>query len=376
MKAPPNGPGFDPRQLSIEDLRDPGKAEEALAHWDELAPALLTAIETHPQHGPRLAKLRRADRWLATRAQTLRPAGPCPSPEELYDYGRGPGYGPLSSVRKSEIERHLARCGECEGIVETLATPPPVPLEAPSREEVLTAGGERPRSGDRNAADGSEFGKRPARRRLRSLPRLVPLLVAASLILALGVWIALIPSGSETLIFPQAPLLRGSSGGPLFFPRDRVLHATAEAKAAFPALAGGLMFEIEPQANATMYRVDVARHGDDAFAAVEQSIVKLESALPFVKATEELAPGHYTWVLRVVVRGLLQEPGARDFEVVEDAELCKQLAELVSRPEPGRSLTAVRMLHEQGYLSDARAIARTMPPSRELDTYLGQVPGR
>ena len=41
-------------------------------HWDELEPKLLTAIESHPQHGPRLAMLRRADRWLdATIMQTL-----------------------------------------------------------------------------------------------------------------------------------------------------------------------------------------------------------------------------------------------------------------------------------------------------------------
>ncbi len=101
MKAAPNGPLFDPRRMSIEDLADPDRAEQALTHWDEIEPKLLTAIESHPQHGPRLSMLRRADRWLEARGPELRPAGPCPTSEELSDFGRGPGFGPLSAHRRS-----------------------------------------------------------------------------------------------------------------------------------------------------------------------------------------------------------------------------------------------------------------------------------
>ena len=133
MKAAPNGSDFDPRRLSIEDLGDPTRVAEALTHWDELEPNLLTAIETHPQHGPRLSMLRRADHWLATKGASLRPATGCPSSEELYDFGRGPGFGPLASSRRAELERHLRTCTDCERLVETLAAPPPVPLELPGR---------------------------------------------------------------------------------------------------------------------------------------------------------------------------------------------------------------------------------------------------
>src|SRR5262245_22561147 len=79
MKAAPNGPFFDPRRLRIEDLADPKRADEALTHWDELEPSLLLAIETHPQHGPRLSLLRRADRWLEAHGPELAAAGACPS---------------------------------------------------------------------------------------------------------------------------------------------------------------------------------------------------------------------------------------------------------------------------------------------------------
>jgi hypothetical protein len=395
MNAAPNGHEFDPRRLSIEDLNDPQRAEEVLTHWDELEPALLTVIETHPQHGPRLAMLRRADRWLHRKAPATRPAGLCPSSEALYDFGRGPGFAPLTSAQRLEIERHLKSCRECENLVETLAASPPVPLETGSRgmsregapEEVPDAGpdlgvGER-RDGASGLPEAAPTWARPAAHpRLRALPRLVPLAVAASLILALGLWIAFSPSGSEPLGFPQAPLLRGSSGGPLFFPRDRVLHATPEARAAFAALDGRILFEIEPRADATNYRVDVARHGDDAFAADEESLLKLSGSSSTIQATMELAPGQYTWTARAVVRGLDQVLGARDFAVVDDLEVCKELVGLASRDEhaspdgTGRSLAAVRLLHEHGYIEEARAIARGMPPTHERDVYLSQVPGR
>ena len=66
-------------------------ALEILAHWDELTPSGLERLERQPVLGPRLARLRRAERWLVER--TADPT--CPDADELYDYGRGPGYRPL-----------------------------------------------------------------------------------------------------------------------------------------------------------------------------------------------------------------------------------------------------------------------------------------
>jgi hypothetical protein len=417
MKAAPNGSDFDPRRLSIEDLDDPKRVAEALTHWDELEPALLTAIEAHPQHGPRLAMLRRADHWLETKAAGSRAPEGCPSAEELYDFGRGPGFGPIVSARRAELERHLQSCTACEKLVETLAAPPPVPLELPSRgplrmparatseptgsaSEVGTpglrkqdAGRNGEDTGGRRAAPSARpaivpdalpadfataepFARAEPKHRLRALPRLAPIAVAASLVIGLGLWIAFSPSDTGAVGFPQAPLLRGSAGGPLFFPRDRVLHATPAVRAAFPALDGRVVFEIEPQAEATSYRVDVARHAGDAFAADEASLMKLAGASSTIQATAEIAPGQYTWTARAVVRGLDQDLGQRDFALVDDADVSSQLETLASRAEPGRSLAAIKLLHERGYFGEARAIARAMPASPERDAYLAQVPGR
>lgn len=374
MNSAPNGPEFDPRPVRIEDLQDPARAEEVLAHWDELDPGLLEAIASHPQHGPRLEMLRKADLWLETRLGATSSSVSCPSAEELYDYGRGPGYGPLTSVRRAEIERHLIRCGECEACVETLATPPPVPLDSPTG---VPAWNRVPSPIRPVRPSPSPILREPAlKRRIRALPRLVPLAVAAALVLALGIWIAISPSGTSSLGFPRDPLLRGSSGGPLYFPRERVLSSGPAVVELFPALGSELVFELEPQPDATAYSIDVARHGGDAFAVEEAVVVQLSGEAPTLRTARTLEPGSYTWTARAEVRGLPRELGARDFAVVADPELERRLLDLSELGEPARSLEAVRVLHERGYLADARAIARAMPESPDRDAYLGQVPGR
>ena len=376
MDAASDGPSFDPRSLSVEDLRDPATAEEALAHWDELAPSVLSAIESHPHQGPRLALLRKTDRWLEKHGATLRATGDCPSSEELYDFGRGPGYGPMSHTRRVEIETHLARCEDCESLVETLSSSPPVPLVHGPHEGSDDVEQRTPAWRHAGASDDASDDRSSTRPRPRALPRLLPLAVAASLILALGVWIAIVPSGAERLAFPQSPLLRGSSGGPLFFPRGKVLRTTDALKAAFPTLDGRLVFEIEPQEEASAYTVEIARHSGDAFAAEEESLARLSSAEPAIETTPDLAPGSYTWTAHTNVRELDRVLGSRDFEVVDDAEVVRQIVELAGRQEPERTLAAVVLLHGRGYLGEARALARAMPASPEREAYLGQVPGR
>lgn len=379
MDVERNGPGSLPRRLCVEDLRDPAKAEEVLASWDELDPALLAAIEAHPHHGPRLAMLRKAELWLQKGGASMDPSFACPAVGELYDYGRGPGYGPLSSSRRAEIERHLIRCRDCDASVETLATPPPLPLDSHSWSPSLNRVPSPSRPAQRTPSPILREplpGQPSAKPGPRALPRLVPLAIAASLILALGMWIAFVPSGPEALAFPKAPLLRGSSGGPLYFPRERNLEVAPEVAEVFPALRGEICFEVEPQEDASAYVIVLSRHGGDAFAAEEEVLLQLSSEVPMVRATLDLDPGSYTWTARAVVRGIDRELGARDFEIVKDSDLDRELAGLSGTAEPDRSLKAVRLLHERGFVSDARAIARTMPKGPERDAYLGQVPGR
>ncbi len=403
MNPARNGPLFDPRGIRVEDLQDPKRADEALAHWEDLEPTLLAAIESHPQHGPRLKVIRRAETWLAKHGPELMVAGPCPSSEELYDFGRGPGFGPLTADRRREIDAHLRRCPECESFVETLAAPPPVPLELPEREKPRVAAmgsagipvaipttaetrpAMRPPAEDANpastpwpASTPSMEPRRPTH--LRKLPRLVPLAAAAAVVLGFGIWYAMQERSTTPTGFPGAPLLRGSSTSALLFPRDRVLHATEAVRAAFPALDGSVCFELEPIAGAESYEVDVSRHGKDAFATEEAKLFQVAGPTPTIRTdpsqASALVPGEFTWTARAKIRGLDQPLGQRDFSIVEDAELCEALQHLAGRAEPARSLAAVQLLQAEGFLTDARAIARAMPASPERDAYLEQARGR
>jgi hypothetical protein len=371
MKAAPNGPFFDPRRLSIEDLADPDRAEEALTHWEELEPKLLTAIEIHPQHGPRLSMLRRADRWLEAHGPELSSAGACPTSEELYDFGRGPGFGPLTSDRRREIDLHLRRCAECEAFVESLATPPPVPLDLPG---AMTAPG--PMFGGTAEIPSLQA----ARSRYRRLQRLAPLAAAATVIVSVAIWYAVDHARTTAAAFPGAPLLRGSSTSTLLFPRDRVLHASERLRAAFPALDGSLAFELDTVAGAEGYEVDVARHGGDAFATEETKLFGIAGSGPTLVAdrtqASSLGAGEYTWTARAKVRGLDEPLGQRDFAIVDDAALTEELLHLADRADPEKSLAAVNLLHAKGFLTDARAIARSMPASPERDAYLARARGR
>lgn len=405
-----------------QDLRDPQRAIEALAHWDELDPSTLALLEKHPIHGPRLAMLRAADGWLedqATRARVGRApravpgggpsaSGSCPTAEELYDFGRGPGYTPLSHAARVAIDRHLAQCRQCEVLVETLVAPPPAPLDydyepaaqgngaeqahepaafepanwadvaaaAPADAPVALIGGHALATPSRSAgARGPIAAPAVEPPRPRPLRRWVPLVAAASLLATAAVWTALSISEPKPLRFPENPLLRGATAGSLLFPRDHVLQPTPELSRIWPAFGQHTTFEIQPEANAQSYWVEVSKHDGSAFGANENLWRQPSEAATF-SAQNELALGHYTWEAWAIVHGLDQHLGRRDFDVAVDAALIQRLLALEDKSEPERSLEAVCLLHESGYRTDARRIARSMPPSPERDAYLEQVPGR
>jgi hypothetical protein len=198
---------------------------------------------------------------------------------------------------------------------------------------------------------------------------------AASLLVAASVWTVVNSARHPALRFPESPLLRGSATGSLLFPRDRVLHATPDLEKIWPAFGERLTFEIQATANAESYWFDVSKHDGSAFSP-NTPLWKQSGKASTLSALSPLEPGHYTWEAWAIVRGLDQQLGARDFEVVDDAALRTKLFALEKKSEPERTLEAVRLLHESGYATDARRLARSMPSTPERDAYLEQVPGR
>lgn len=316
---------------SVEDPR----VEELLAHWDELPSSLRGKVEEHPIHGPRLQHLRRAEAFLL--------GEPCPQASEIYDFARGPGYSPLASTRRQEIEDHLLYCHECETAVESLESSPPLPLD-------LTF-----EAGPRHI---------PSPVRTHAIERWLPLAAAAG-VLAMG----LVFLGGGTVDagdrWPTYPLLRGPGADALTFPRDRVLGVGSVPQGAW---AEEPRFEVKPVPGATRYRVNVETHGGGAFGE-GTSVMTLQGGLGDLTGTRELVAGHYTWEAWATVDGLERLLGERDFEVVEAPPRWSGL-------EGASFLKCIHELHEAGHWTDARAVARRSPQSPDRDAYLGAAPGR
>lgn len=382
--------GHAPRAF---DLTCQEGIEEALVHWDELAPVQLEWLARDPVQSTRLDLLRRAEVWL-DRASAARstPATTdfCPSAEDLYDYGRGPGYRSMTRKRRSGIEDHLSRCEDCSHAIGSLASPPPVPIELSHAWPLIEKKGDQ--EADQELEQAHPTVLEPARRRraLPTLRMLVPLGAAAAVLVVGLTWRTVFSAGDAgALQFPPPPLLRGELVEALLFPRDRVLAAPGDSSTWYgndSAWSNRPRLEIAAQSAASEYRIELRSHAGGAF---EEGVplLRVEGPGPIFEIdplrTLDLAgrqlmlgAGHYTWEAWVVVNGLDRPLGSRDFQIVEDADLRTALAGLEPESEPGRGMSALRLLHEAGFLTDARSFARQLPPSAERDEYLRRTPGR
>lgn len=367
---PQNGP--DPADASpiMQDrpprrFEDPREALEALARWDELEAAELAALQANPKHAERLKTLRSVEAWLGARGnQTRAENGPCPSAEQLYDYGRGPGAAPLATGVRNQLEQHIQHCPACERHVDSLAQRPPAvlvaqPLAAPRIPTPLRP--HPPRPSPIEEIDEIQARRAPTWRRSLAL--------AASLLGALTLWTMV--QGQEDSALPQAPLLRGEDHAALWFPRGKVLAD----RTVLGAFALPLRFELPAQVDAQSYRIELWRHTGAAFDE-GQRVAELSGTQTTLLLEDALLAGHYTARVFATRAGLERECGAHDFEVVQDANLQEELARLSSNSEPQATRERVRLLHQRGYWGDARELARTLPPDAERERYLAQPRGR
>jgi len=391
MKNTSNGPRFLPADLQ----NDPKAAHDALLHWDMQDEQTLRLLARHPVHGGRLSTLQRADGWLRQSAADSIVArtqngdngpGPdlltpsildCPSAEELFDfaaahgfpaaqYGRSaaPSAATLPVDRQLAIDRHLAACASCDGFVATLAAAPPAVLFLGEDEPAVAAPGFRPASAP--AAVAVPIRRFPVRRVL------VPLAAAAAIVIGIGLWRAFTPTSTRAS-WPTAPLLRGDTADALIWPRGRVLERSAAIERFVPALAAATVFELGSVSGPV--RIQLTTTAGGAFDE-PAPIATWNADAATSTAPVKLAAGHYTWKAWSQERGLEIELGSRDFEVVADEALLREVAELLADSDEDAVVRAIALLDARGFRADARALARTLPPSPERDAYLGRSPGR
>jgi len=344
------------KRNSFELPADPdGTASQTLlAHWDELPREGLRSLQSDAVLGPRLEQLQQAERVLESLSL---PQSECPTADELYDYGRGPGYVTLTASHRRTIERHLSECDTCEAQVEMLTHSPPLPLEVASIEPPTLVQDE-PDSAFDDDDHSNVFQRAQTNMRSHWMP-----LAAAALVLVMG-FTAL--SRDRSQAWPDMPLLRGAAGQALSFPRGRVLASIPEAT--WFGFAAEPVFELQPVAGASSYRVVLTRHDGGAFAEGRE-IERLEAQRPVLATANALAAGNYTWQAWAIVDGLDKPLGAQDFQIVDRPELVRVVSGL-------KRLRGLRLLHEAGFVTDARHIARNLPPSAERDAYLNAAPGR
>lgn len=326
-----------------------------LSEWAELPPAELGELEAHAAQcaecGPGLELLKEAEAWLA--GDALGAVGlNCPSPEELYDYGRGPGASSLPDAERLALRAHLGACSECSSLVDSLASRPPAPL----------------------LFDGAPTGLQRANHFRRRLRWAIPLAAAAALALVLlairDTKTPQVALASAEIRFPTEPVLRGADDSALLFPRDALLVGDN-------GTWSQLAFELAPREHAARYSIQLRRNDGSAFDGGEP-LLRLDGPAPRLEATSLVAlePGHYTWEAWAEVDGLNVPLGERDFEARREPALVAELTLALGSDEPLRSETVLNLLHLHGFAGDARDYARRLPPSPARDAYLSAKPGR
>ena len=329
---------FDSGGVSLDDP----KTIEALVRYDDLPPEELERFERDPVASSALERLRAADRWLEGQGPigSMGISSSAPSPEELYDYGGGPGASPLSTEARETCAAHLNAHPEERPWVAGLSNTPPSPVI---------------RGVDDEASPTQD-------KRSRAWLAWAPLAAAALVI-------AMILGGTDRRNvlaggLPASPVLRSAAAeGGLLFPRGRVLsHASGtEGFAAQP------LFEVVAVENASAYTFELRRLTGDVFETGE--IIWTSRSTSPKAIGPALAKGAFEWEARAIVNDLPRRLGTMSFEVEERAALSALVGTACEGDEDTKR-AAIHRLHASGFLTDARAIARTLPPTKERAAYI------
>ena len=96
---------------------------ERLLRYDELEEAELAELEADPSVRTELHRLQLAEAWLTepspaeeSSVEALADSSPCPSAEDLFDYGQKLEPTALEISHQVELAEHIETCAECAGL--------------------------------------------------------------------------------------------------------------------------------------------------------------------------------------------------------------------------------------------------------------------
>ena len=339
---------------------------ERLLRFDELDEGELALLKEDPAARVQLHRLQLAEAWLTEPSQSLEGApsreSDCPSAEDLFDYGQQVEPTGLEIARQVEIADHLRSCAECAALVSKLADRPPSPLivvDSPMPEATPTPA-PRPRSSREMRL---ARGPRPTP---RAGLRHVPFLVAASLlaVLMLSGW----PSsvlGKDSNGFPSPAVMRGNTSQRLVSPKDLVL-ARSKDLPGLPRLSD-VVFEVRPESGNARYDVYVYQGHSSALVDPEERMLlyHITSREPSLHLAGPLPTGRYSWEAWSVseLDGTPRRLGEANFNVVHNPGLEQAIL------HKGGGVSAVRHLHENNFVADARALARDLVDRQKCNLY-------
>jgi hypothetical protein len=339
------------------------RALQALLSFDKQPPPTLEAMRRDPHRAQALDRLESADRWLRDQALAAGAPSECPTAEELYSFGAGPGAeqwsAPLAVERRAAIDKHLAVCLPCESFVATLQVAPPSPLvldEGIDEPEADEAHGRTPALERTPAA-----APRPTGRILRPARWLVAA-AAASIVVFFGVRLAQRETTAAEGQTSWVETMRGGvATGEAFAslsPRGKVLAVDDATHASDPELSRW-SFEASVREGAKAYEFRVGSvEGVGLKAKTTELQPKVAPAEPLVDAQRAwfAKPCVLEWTWQPLSGVVSGAPVTSTVAVVEDAALVRELLQLASREE------RAKLLHKRGFHAQAVAQLRALLP--------------
>jgi hypothetical protein len=346
-----------PLRFGPDDLDDEDKALQALLSYDKQPTPTLEALRRDPHRAQALDRLESADRWLRDQALAAGATSACPTAEELYSFGAGPGAeqwsAPLATERRAAIDKHLAVCVPCESFVATLQVAPPSPLvfdkgaDEPVEDVVGTTVPPRPAS--------PPSASRPTGRILRPARWLVAA-VAASIVVLLGVRLGLRESTAAG--DPGSwvdPLRGGTTSGEAstnLLPGEMLLVIDEKSQLADPELVA-VSAEVNSRPEA-LYKFTFHEYADGGLKA---SMRELFASEPKASPSHGLDPA---WLRKpaelrlecTISQGLVRSSASKVVTVVEDPKLLAAVLDEKDREK------RAELLHKRGFHAQAVAQLR------------------